>query len=119
MIITQHGYDFEIDTNDWSNSTSAEKAQGYIRDLIGKWTPEEAAANHAALINETGAVSTIQNAAFACGTQVMVEENWAERPISGHNTEISALEPLPRAPLQGRAPTQGPCGVSFSPERIT
>ena len=85
--ITVHGYEFIVDTNDWSDEEGRSIAESVIEERLCALTPEEAARLHADLLD--GEIPPlawdISKAAFDAGTA-----GWQTIPTSGHNTEIGA-----------------------------
>lgn len=90
--INVHGYEFVIDTNDWSDEEGRSIAESVIEERLCALTPEQVAQLHADLL-EGGIpplAQEISKAAFDVGTA-----GWCRKPTSGHNTEIGA-EPANR-----------------------
>lgn len=85
--ITVHGYEFIVDTNDWSDEEGRSIAEGVIEERLCALTPEEAAQLHADLLDGEipPLAQDISKAAFDAGTA-----GWQTIPTSGHNTEIGA-----------------------------
>lgn len=87
--ITVHGYEFVVDTNDWSDEEGRSIAESVIEERLCALTPEEAAQLHADLLDGElpPLAQEISRAAFDAGTA-----GWQTIPTSGHNTEIG-VEP--------------------------
>lgn len=85
--ITVHGYEFTLDTDDWSDEEGRSIAEGVMVERLCSLTPEQAARLHADLLDLDGEIPPlardISRAAFAAGTA-----GWRTKPTSGHNTEI-------------------------------
>jgi hypothetical protein len=85
--ITVHGYEFIIDTDDWSDETGRSIAEGVLEERLCALTPEQAAQLHADLLDLADELPPlardISRAAFEAGTA-----GWWRKPTSGHNTEI-------------------------------
>jgi len=91
MIISVHGHEFSIDTDDWTDAESRAIAEDTLIDELRNLTPDQAAQLYAGLkAFDSGECESlpelaqqISQKAFAAGTA-----GWAVIPSSGHNVEI-------------------------------
>lgn len=97
IIYTVHGFEFVLDTSDWSSEEGREMAEGVMKARLSELTPEQAAELHAELrkFDDGDSFSLpplareISREAFRAGTR-----GWARTPDSGHNTSIGVeLDP--------------------------
>lgn len=93
IIYTVHGFEFLLDTSDWSSKEGREIAEDVMKARLSELTPEQAAELHAELrkFDDGDSFSLpplareISREAFRAGTR-----GWVCVPDSGHNTEIGA-----------------------------
>ena len=93
MIVTIHGQSFGIDTADWSNETSAEKAAGKLEDWLLSLTEQQAADLWSQLTDgafEAPMAQAAIDAGNRCALEVFKEEDWASIPGTGHNCDVYA-----------------------------
>lgn len=86
--ITVHGKSFELDTQDWDDSDSADIADAHMTDSLLSLSAEQIAKVHADLLaeRENGVIEKIQRAAIGKAVK-----GWVRQPTSGCNAFISAL----------------------------
>ena len=97
MLTTHHGLTFGIDTADWSNSVSAEKAADRLENWLQALDAEATARLHTGLLAEregddTAPYQDILDAAESAAGSIQLgiweEEAWHMQPNTGHNCAL-------------------------------
>lgn len=96
MIVTAHGFDFALDTMDWSDQSARDQAESLLENYIQEWTPEFAKTSHSLMTAAVNGDVEWHHPQLAmiesrCGSIALeVTKDWARHPSTGHNCSISA-----------------------------
>ena len=96
MIISAHGFNFEVDVNDWSDAKSAEECVSHLDAWLSAQTAKDVKAIHSHFatpehweLDETPAAAAVSSEMGRIWLDVTA--NWHQRPDNGHNFEITGV----------------------------
>lgn len=96
MFITAHGFDFEVDVNDWSDTKSAEECVSRLDAWLSAQTAKDVQAIHNHFKTPEHWELDEPPAAERCSTEMGriwldVTSDWYRRPDGGHNFELTGV----------------------------
>lgn len=96
MIISAHGFDFEVDVNDWSDAKSAEECVSRLDAWLSAQTAKDVEAIHSHFATPEHWELDEPRAAEKCSSEMGriwldVTRDWHRRPDGGHNFELAGV----------------------------
>lgn len=98
-IVKHHGFDFILDTMDWTDRATADKAGRYLEDALRELDEPQTRALHNAMRRSQDGQGTDEDnerinewsdIGNRCALRAMEEDNWVSIPDTGHNCDLAA-----------------------------